>query len=141
MSIPADETQRTFPSQIELRLFKPFCCQITSLNNPPLFLPPLLFFWLSPLLFSVSLFRFPTKASTGRQMIRLPLIDIRFTGLEQHRAGWSQNIAHICVEERVVENLSVSSRLAHHQFLLTESYRPAITHSAPRQTSSKRTHV
>lgn len=82
-----------------------FCCQITSLNNPlaPLFLlhTGLFFFtppppWLFPSLFSISSFRFLTKARSGRHMISLPLIGIRFTGLDQHRAGWSQSIAHIC---------------------------------------------
>lgn len=101
----------------------------------PSFLAPLsgLFlypaFWLSPFLFSVSLFRFLTKARTGRHMIRPPLIGIRFTGLDQHHAGWSQSIAHICKE-----NGSLRTRVCRAIWptisFPSQNRRPAITHRA-----------
>lgn len=70
--IPRREGQGTFPSQIKLRLLKPFCCQITSLNNSlaPLFSVHFMEgilsfasqFWLSPVLFFHRFISYPNKS-------------------------------------------------------------------------------
>lgn len=70
--IPRREGQGTFPSQIKLRLLKPFCCQITSLNNSlaPLFSVHFMegilsfasHFWLSPVLFFHRFISYPNKS-------------------------------------------------------------------------------
>lgn len=70
--IPRREGQGTFPSQIKLRLLKPFCCQITSLNNSlaPLFSVHFMEgilsfasqFWLSPVLFFHRFTSYPNKS-------------------------------------------------------------------------------
>lgn len=147
--IPAVETQETFSSQIKLRLFKPFAARSLLQTIPwPLFscstldffffLPPI--FWLTPSLFSFSLFHFLTKARTGRHMIRLPLIGIRFTGLDQHPAGCSQSIAHICTESGSLRTRVCRAVWPTIRFSL-QSRKPAITHGALGQTSCKHTHV
>ena len=80
-------------------------------------------------------------------MIRPPLIGIRFAGLDQHSAGWSQSLAHIC-REWVAENLSVSSYLAHHQSPPPIPAPPKQNHGpwhharcSEGQTSSEQTHA
>ncbi len=73
-------------------------------------------------------------------MIRLPLIGIRFTGLDQHRTGWSQSAAHICTESGSLRTRVCRAAWPTISFS-SQNRRPAITHSASGQRSSEHTHV